>query len=343
MSETSRKPLVIIALDEPLASEVSARLSRDVYDVRLAQSPVRGKQYADASEADKLVQANEDRPGFVISDEATESSLSGAQLTSVASRKGWHTVLRTGSNKSNLRVMADYYLAGEFSGERNVEQIVKFIQDRTDGHGQVIPKAKLPEIVRWEAVLDEFINKEKAQYRVENSPPVDDKVKVARDKKIRAMVTTLADEIFKGRHPEHRGQMDDVSKERMFIERALRDIVHYVDKTDTRPSVLTTELLEHLDEAARKKTEAEKLDASFRENPQAAHERAVEQVRLRELKGDEPPGATEEFIRRIREQYPGFRMPGEAEEVATWQALERLRAEQRKKKRGIAGDVESKE
>ncbi len=330
---------MILALDEPLAQDVAAALPEGKYDVRFAQSSSRGnfisgkvtRKEADAYEAQQMVEANDTHPGFLISDENTTSSLSGASLTAGAGRKGWHTVLRSGSNKSNLAIMADYYLAGEFTGERNVEQIVKFIESRVDEQGQIIPKSKLPQVLRWEMELDERQNKEEAR-KVEDKP--DRKV---RSEKIKSMTLKLVDEILKGEYPEFQTKLNDSRLGRAFITRAIDDIAMYIDNNDSTPVILTTEILASLNQSTRKLSDSEKLQKQFKDDPQAFHERAIDDVRRREERGDEPSGAADEFIAHVKREFPGFKLPHEQEDQAIWQKREELRREEKRARKGSGG------
>jgi hypothetical protein len=327
------KPLVILCLDEPLASEVAAALPENTYDIRMAQSSTRGgKRDADAYEAQQIVDANSQNPGFVITDESTTSSLSGGSLAIGAGRKGWHTVLRSGSNKSNLSFTADRYLSGEFNGTKNVDEIVNFIRERTDETGQVIPKNRLPEMLSFEVALREYEDKLKPS---DNFP--DGKLPSEKRKMTLDMLKAFAAELRAGTQNEIKVKLEDPKQTKMLAGRIVDDVINYLDNPSSTTKVLNTETLSRMAEASKPLTAAEELQQQFKENPQAFHERAIEEVRRREIAGDEPAGATDEFIAHVKKHYPDFKMPEEQEIDAIKVKSFVLQEEERKKNRAKGG------
>jgi hypothetical protein len=329
----SEKPIVILCLDDPLATDVAAALPKDVYDVRFAQAPTRGgRPDADAYEAQQIVEANPQNPGFVITDESTTSSLSGASLSAGAGRKGWHTLLRSGSNKSKLAIMADRYLSGEFNGEKNVEQIVSFIRERTDETGQVIPKNRLPEMLHFDVALKEFEDKLKPSEQYPDGSLPADKREMAL-----SMLKAYVKEIGDGIHDATKEKLADPRQSRAIAQRTVNEVIGYLDNSEEPPRHLNKDTLERLASASKPLTAGEELQQQFKEDPQAFHERAIEEVRRREIVGDEPPGATEEFIAHVKSQYPDFRTPEEHEIDAIKVKTFVLKEEERKASRAKGG------
>lgn len=321
-----RKPLVIICLDDPMAQEVLAALPKNTYDIRLCQATRGRYKEADALEALTIFERHVGGAGFIIADENTASGISGASLTSKANKKGWHTVLRSGSYKNSLELLADLYLSGERNGENNVNSIVQFITARTDEHGHVTDKNTLPELLPWEMALTEYENSLKqSRDNATGTIPQDKKNKAI------SIIRLLLQEVKQGKYPKVKEFMGHPVKARRVAAHVLEDIFNHIDGKAGKPKMLAPDEIDHLVELSRPPCEAEELRKEFEENPYPFYARSYAEVRKREDNNDEPPGAADEYLARIKQALPDFEMSDAEEAGAIWLKREILRTKERQK------------
>ena len=151
-----------------------------------------------AFDAHKIFKKNLDKPGFMICDESTAGGLSGASVVTVAGNAGWHTVLRTGSNKFNLAMLADRYFSGSFKNDDEVASMVQFVQERTDKNGQAIVKNTLPEMSAFETAIQEYNERIKASSYPERK---NDTLSDEKQSQLKMMFGELLKEIKDNKHP----------------------------------------------------------------------------------------------------------------------------------------------
>lgn len=312
----ANKPMIIICLDDPLAQQVIQRLPPGKFEVRLAQTHERGNsrayKCADAAEGQRLLDKYEDNPGFLISDESTASAISGATLTAAASRRGWHTVLRTGSIKSGLRTMADLYLSGELRGQDNVTQMLQFIEQRMDMAGQVIRRQNLPELLQWEMEYQERLN---------GSNPIGGVANPEIRTKVMTMARSLVEHLNRGSFPELKPRLASEASSRLFISLAMDDMLAFINEQPSSKPVLNDDVMQAIS-LPPSLTHLQRLERMLKEDPRAFHEQAYEEVWRREIAGDEPPGAADSFLQRIRKKDPHFTLPEEREKRSIRAAMQ---------------------